>query len=576
ADDQVEVARRVREGDLDLVILPPHGLGFEPGSVPGTLTLRLREPASRDLVFAAEAIPAGGIEWEGSGEIRIASGQRWGALSFRGFRSEEALLRLTLQTAEGVSAGVATETSVQVQSVTAHAETRLRLSSPNRSWEPGRGGLLTVFIGDEPTPLTLSRRGFAGWEEEATVVTLHADDPEGLLAALPEEVLIPAGEEQVTLHLAMEPREGTTRLRFLHGTQSLELEVRSLRAAWSPVGLLRIPLGSIAPVPLRLTAPSSRQRLVQMELPAGSAAEACVEDAESGGPSEFRRGESAWFRRIEAVRLGRSDLTFRSEGLDPLVVPIEVIPARIECVDGVLRLLDLPEVDPVWCVSGRRGSAIPLRLGAPRGRGCPHHHGCGHRSPHRCHRWGGTPSPRRGDPGLLRRSARGGRAPQRLRVHLRMRARPGAGLLPDPDTVGFSADSSVRADPSWGPPATRRRLRRRDRGKSGGSKGEVMQRVNRVRLDRSLAMLCLLAVLWTPVRVCRAEEEPARLLLRVTAEGKEIEGDCVQAALLDPATGESYASFRGLRYTGERAPPQGMRCASMCMAMTLPSTPWGR
>jgi len=183
-------------------------------------------------------------------------------------------------------------------------------------------------------------------------VSITVTDPRGVLAAVPSSVTLAPGESEVLVPLLLNDVEGNAVLRLAAGDETLEVTVVSRTQSWSSMPVIRVPLGATAAVPYWLRWPEPSPRSIEAAVEDGTSA-AIVAGAEL---DSLPAGATLWATRVRGSQLGRSIVRLESDGLAPLRVPIEVVPARVEFAGGALRLANLP-----------LGTSGTIHVRAPRG-----------------------------------------------------------------------------------------------------------------------------------------------------------------------------------------------------------------
>ncbi len=338
-----QAASAVDASTLRVVATAPHGLAGEPGTVPGTLTLRSLVPAGRDLRFALQSDPAGALDLFAP-RIEVPRGGRGGVVHFEGRGAGHAVVRLTQIEDDGRAGPLTLECPVTCHSIAVHASPRLWAATGESPWTCTRYRTLRVTGGQAGLPLYVGRLGFRGWEDEATSVGLSVDDPRALLGPLPGTLVIPPGTGHVVLPVAIADAEGSARLTFSAGEETVDLTLLVQKQRWAETGRVGIPAGAMGRIPFRLSHPEERPRMVTARVePAGIVA---LEGGADGraGESSLLAGETSWEILATAQAVGQVEVVLASEGLDPQVIPVTVVPATVDIGDGRVRLLDLHEV----------------------------------------------------------------------------------------------------------------------------------------------------------------------------------------------------------------------------------------
>ena len=304
-------------GAVELTVTAPHGLEEETGSLCGWLRVALEKRVARDLVLTVEADDS----VDCVGEIRIAAGDRFAMVPLIAKSAGAATIVL-------LDGGVAVASSgVTLSSVAVHAAPELWVTDPLR-----RRGVVRGIAGRDLS-IVVGRLGFAGIDEQDTVVQVTAEDPAGVLGVVPAELVIPAGKTHASLTL--DPMvAGTGRLRFTAGASTATLDVVLVEQGWSTPSRVTVPVGAVAPLAVRLAWPEKVARVVT---------------AVAGGPgvatceSEMRLqpGESVWFLRVRGCATGTTTVRLSTPGLPDRIVTVAVSAPTITVADGALVITGL-------------------------------------------------------------------------------------------------------------------------------------------------------------------------------------------------------------------------------------------
>lgn len=332
-----------------LVALPtaPHGLDGETGAVPGTLRIRYDRPASRDATFEVVVEPASALD--APARLTLLEGRTLVARHFHAIEPGTANVSLRMLDDAGAPNGVVLMMEVEARSVAEYAKPAIWATAGGWPGAPGRTVAARGLAGEDVGPLVVGRRGYASIDTEATTLTIETDDPAGILPALPATVTIPAGEATVALPLRLNVETGRASLRFVDGERTATVLVSSVAQGWTSIGVVRVPLGAVAPVPFVLDHVQRDPRAVQ----ASSGAAAATLDLPI---ASMLPGERTWYVEATGAALGSAEIELTSDGLPPLRVPIEVVPVEVEIVAGRLELRGL---------DGSRAGAI--RIAVPEG-----------------------------------------------------------------------------------------------------------------------------------------------------------------------------------------------------------------
>ncbi|MHC5044863.1 MAG: hypothetical protein ACYTGI_21095, partial [Planctomycetota bacterium] len=315
----------------------PHGLDGEPGSLAGRLRVRLNRPAPTEIVFAIGVEPATRLDLDGRDRLVVAEGRRWASLPFHAREEGVATVSLTVLDAAGGPTSAALTQEVAVQSVASCPAPRIWATFDGRSWEPGRDVFVEAVRGDDLGHLRVGRLGFSGLATEATVLTVEVDDTSGILPDLPPHLTIAAGETDTSFPVRLNDAAGNATLTLRAGAQTVQLFVASRTQEWRSLAEVRVPLGAVAPIPFVLAFEERTARDVTLSVPGDSG----LTLAEADGVDRIRAGERAWFFHVRGEALGRTTAELSSPGLDPLTVPVEVVPANVTVANGHLRLTGL-------------------------------------------------------------------------------------------------------------------------------------------------------------------------------------------------------------------------------------------
>jgi hypothetical protein len=330
---EAEEVREPRPAEAALEIEPPYGLSGETGSLPGRLTVRLPAPAARVTVFLVASEPSGLLDLAAGDRVTVARGARVASLPFHAATDGGGDVQLVMLDAWGGVAGATPRVPLTTGSTSAIAEARLWVGTPGRTAPTVIRGL----AGGVAAELRVGRLGFAGMETLPTTVTLAVSDPDGVLAGLPEQIVIPRGRTEGALSLAL-LRPGRATLVLTSGAARREVEVVGRTQSWSSVPTVTVPLGAVAPLRVSL---AWRERAVR-EVNATLADPAVAELVESDGRLALWPGETAWYYRVRGHRLGTTQVALASPGLSPLTVTVRTVPRRVFVEGGMLRLRALP------------------------------------------------------------------------------------------------------------------------------------------------------------------------------------------------------------------------------------------
>jgi hypothetical protein len=318
----------------------PFGHQGEPGGSDGQLNLVLSEPAPRDLVFAVSIEPEGAVAFPRGATLTILQGELSAGGPVGNAVGDRAFFSLHLLSSSGERSGYELVVQTDLVSTSSRLEPTLYACAETEAALPGATTLLSGIRGGRTPDLLIGRSGFDGFEETATTLELELDDPSGVLPPLPATVSIGPGEREVCLPIQLQSVEGEATIRVRHGETTLEILVCSHKQRWAAPPTIRIPLGAIAPVPYRLLHSEIDSRQVVAVIESTGTATAVVE---AGAESDFvPAGALLWAVPVRGTAIGTSSVRVDSEGMDPLFVPIEIVPARVEIIESKLRLSNLP------------------------------------------------------------------------------------------------------------------------------------------------------------------------------------------------------------------------------------------
>jgi hypothetical protein len=323
---------------VNLETVSPFGLAGERGGVSGELRVTLSSPADRDLVFAVRVNPEGALSLPRGETITIPAGQIAGGGPLIEAVGSEAFVSLHLLDPDGALTGREVVVRAPLVSTATYSEPKLYACSDGDAWLAGADALITGIRGRRAPDLLIGRLGFDGYGSESTTVSIEVADPQGLLAPLPASVSLTPDSAELLMPLQFADVEGTAVLTLRAGDESLEVHVVSRTQGWSSLRLIRVPLGATVAVPYRLFWSEPDPRVVTASVEGAEHAQV-VDGSETDSLSA---GALAWATRVRGDALGRTSVRLESEGLAPLVVPIEVVAARVELVAGSLRLSHLP------------------------------------------------------------------------------------------------------------------------------------------------------------------------------------------------------------------------------------------
>lgn len=319
----------------------PFGRLGEQGGTDGQLNLILSEPAPRDLVFAVSIEPEGAVLFPRGATLTIREGElSTGGPIGKGVGAE-AIFFLHLLSGAGERSGYELSVRAELVSTSSRLEPVLYACAETEAALPGASTMLSGIKGGRTPDLLIGRSGFDGFDEVATTFTLELDDPEGVLPPLPSTVSIGPGEREVRISIELQNVEGGATIHLRSGTQSLDVVVRSHKQRWAAPPTIRIPLGAIAPVPYRLLWSEIDSRPVVSAVEQGGPLPLAI--VEEGAEFDFiPAGATLWAVPVKGLSIGTSSVRIESEGMDPLIVPIEIVPARVSLVESQLRLANLP------------------------------------------------------------------------------------------------------------------------------------------------------------------------------------------------------------------------------------------
>ena len=326
---------------------PSRGIGAERGGWRGTVTARLAAARATDTLFSVTSTPAGALAI--ATQLTVPAGHTLGALPYRALAAGPATVTLRALDEGGAPSGEPLALDLDPRSLEDFATPDVWLALDGMPWRPGGDAVARCVPGEDVGPLHVGRTGFAGLDDEASVVSIAVDDPEGILPGLPALVTIPAGSLSEALPLALGPACGRAVVTATCGDRSATLTVVSEAPAWRTVPRIVVPVGAEAAVPYLVDRPARAMRLVV----AGSGAPGCVAvEAES----VLYPHEGCWYARAWGMAPGTSTVTLRSEGLPDLETVVEVVPERVAVVGSRLELYGL---------DGAQGTV--LHLAAPPG-----------------------------------------------------------------------------------------------------------------------------------------------------------------------------------------------------------------
>lgn len=313
------------------VAVAPDGLEDEPGSRAGRLRISVNTPAPRDLRFAVTTEPPGVLE-AAAPELVIAAGETLGGIYVHGVAPGRTDVSLRFLDGNGAATSAVLVVPVETVSVTSHLEPRLWASLAGRARADRRGTSVTALAGTDLGALRIGRGGFLGYSGTATGVRVEVDDPEDVLAPLPDRVEIAAGTEAVDIPLCLNDATGaaTITLRGDDG-QRIPVYVRSVTQAWRSVPRVRVPIGAEVHVPILLAEPGPGGRAVE----AASDNEGCVLVGDVTAPLPGGRLAGVWIR---AVAAGVTTLRLGSPGLPGLSVAVEAVEPVVRIEAGRLEI----------------------------------------------------------------------------------------------------------------------------------------------------------------------------------------------------------------------------------------------
>jgi hypothetical protein len=329
-------AAQLREptaGDAGLEIEEPYGLSGETGSLPGRLTVRLAAPAARDTVFLVVAEPPDLLDLAAGDRVTVPRGARLATLPFHAASAGGGDVQLVMLDEAGGAAGSLGPVPVTTRSTSDIVEPRLWVGTPGRTAPT----ILRGLAGEPALSLRVGRLGFDGLATDPTTFTVAVDDPDGVLAALPEQLLIAAGKTETELAIGL-TGAGRATVVLTSGENRREVGVVGRVQSWSSVPTVTVPLGAVAPLRVNLT---WREGAVR-DVTAAVADPAVAELVESDGRIGLRPGETAWYFRVRGQQLGTTQVSLASPGLPALTVAVRTVPLRVYVEGGVLKLRALP------------------------------------------------------------------------------------------------------------------------------------------------------------------------------------------------------------------------------------------
>ncbi|MHC4939323.1 MAG: hypothetical protein ACYTHK_10170 [Planctomycetota bacterium] len=324
-------------------VIAPFGLIGEPGGMPGEVRLTLNTPAPRELVFSVRMTPDGALSLPRDETITIREGEIAGggplvdARTFEGIEPE-AIVSLHLLAEDGSLTGREVAVTVPLVSTTSRSEPQLYACADCDAWIAGADAVVTGIRGRRAPDLLVGRLGFDGYAGESTTVSIAVSDPDGVLAPLPASLLLTPDASEASVPLQLNDVDGIAVLTLRAGEESLKVHVVSRTQGWSSLPAIRVPLGATAAVSYRMTWPENDPRTVTASVEGGAQAQV-VPGTEIDALSP---GALLWATRVRGDAIGSTTIRLESDGLPPLTVPIEVVPARVEFAGGCLRLANLP------------------------------------------------------------------------------------------------------------------------------------------------------------------------------------------------------------------------------------------
>ncbi|MEM8882454.1 MAG: hypothetical protein AAGD14_00120 [Planctomycetota bacterium] len=352
----IDTDAELRKLGIEIELTPPYGRRGEPGAVDGTLVLALTEPAPRDLDFALRIEPEGAVRHPFDSVLTFREGEQVAGGSLIAESGEELVVTVHLLDAAGELTGREGSVRAPITSTAESTAPRLRVSADGEPSLPGAGATIFGLRGRRAPDLIVGRTGFDGFETEPTVIAVAVEDPGGLLIDPPREIVIPAGEEFVAIPMPLGDVEAGARLRLTSGDEQVVVDVVGRTQAWRAPLPIRVPLGAEAPIAFELLWPERGDRDVEVT---------CLPDPQSGvsaatigcgGTARVAAGTLLWGLPVRGHALGSTTVRVATEGLPDLLVPVQVVPARIRIVGDSVRLTALPV--------GTRGV---VRIDAPRG-----------------------------------------------------------------------------------------------------------------------------------------------------------------------------------------------------------------
>ncbi|MHC4955735.1 MAG: hypothetical protein ACYTGZ_17930, partial [Planctomycetota bacterium] len=320
------------------VTLAPFGIVGESGSHTGELHVILNEPAEQDLKFAVQVDPSDGFRFLQGETVTIRAGSLGSGGSIEALVVGTAFVSLHLLDANGGLTGRELAVPVEGTSTAARDEPTLYACGDGDAWHAGTGATIRGLRGSEAPELIVGRLGFAEYATEATRIEISVSDPKGVLPPMPESITIPAGESEARIGLQLQDVEGSARIGLRAGDQEIAVHVVSRTQSWSGVSIVRIPLGAIAPVPMQLRWSERTDRVVMAHSLQPGVASIAAESAEV----RFYQGMRFRCVPVRGQALGPAVVRLESDGLPPLQVPVEVVPARVMIDTARIRLVDLP------------------------------------------------------------------------------------------------------------------------------------------------------------------------------------------------------------------------------------------